>query len=99
MAIWSEMKGRERCLTSPCTRLASVPGNQLLLMNYYLRRTVRSGTVLFALASLCLSWSGTAGAVSVDDFVPRRYTNSTGILLYRLFIPTNYTAAERFPLV
>src|SRR2546425_9841012 len=68
-------------------------------MNYYLRRTIRSGTVLLALASLCLSWSGTAGAVSVDDFVPRRYTNSTGVLLYRLFIPTNYTAAQRFPLV
>ncbi len=68
-------------------------------MNYHLSRTVRSGTVLFALASLCLSWSGTARAVSVDDFVPRRYTNSTGVLLYRLFIPTNYTAAQRFPLV
>jgi predicted peptidase len=42
---------------------------------------------------------GTVQAVSVDNFVARRYTNSNGVLPYRLFIPTNYTVGERFPLV
>src|SRR6266446_3240119 len=61
--------------------------------------TARSGHLIFALNFLWLGCNGTASAVSVDDFVPRRYTNSSGVLLYRLFIPTNYTAAQRFPLV
>src|SRR2546427_2518710 len=61
--------------------------------------TTRSGHVIFALTFLCLCCSGTASAVTVDDFVARRYTNSQGVLPYRLFIPTNYTVAQRFPLV
>src|SRR6266481_1116341 len=66
---------------------------------YFPGATTRSGHVIFALSFLCLCCGGTASAVSVDDFVARRYTNSTGVLLYRLFIPTNYTAAQHFPLV
>src|SRR6476646_5000558 len=47
----------------------------------------------------CLFSCGTAQAVTVDNFVARRYTNSNGVLPYRLFIPTNYTIGQRFPLV
>jgi len=42
---------------------------------------------------------GTAPAVSVDDFVPRWFTNAQGVLPYRLFIPTNYSSAQAYPLV
>ena len=38
------------------------------------------------------------GAVTVDNFVARWYTNAQGILPYRLFIPTNYSAATRYPI-
>src|SRR2546422_4196042 len=38
-------------------------------------------------------------AVTVDNFVARVYTNAQGTLPYRLFIPTNYHAGTRLPLV
>ena len=38
-------------------------------------------------------------AVTVDDFVARIYTNAQGTLPYRLFIPTNYTPVQKYPLV
>jgi acetyl esterase/lipase len=41
---------------------------------------------------------GILGAVTVDDFVARWYTNAQGVLPYRLFIPTNYNAGTRYPL-
>ena len=40
-----------------------------------------------------------APAVTVDDFIARTYTNSAGTLPYRLFIPTNYNPATKYPLV
>jgi poly(3-hydroxybutyrate) depolymerase len=49
--------------------------------------------------SVLAGCSGTGWAVSVDDFVARWFTNTQGVLPYRLFIPTNYDSAERFPLV
>jgi len=42
---------------------------------------------------------GTPGAVTVDDFEARWYTNAARILPYRLFIPTNYSAGTRYPIV
>jgi poly(3-hydroxybutyrate) depolymerase len=47
---------------------------------------------------LCLG-AGSYGAVSVNDFVPRTFTNSFGLLPYRLYIPTNYNRGVRYPLV
>ena len=38
-------------------------------------------------------------AVTVYDFVPLYYTNDQGVLPYRLFIPTNYSSATKYPLV
>lgn len=66
----------------------------------FFRRMVsqRSGAIL-VVVGLFAACSGTAYAVSVDDFVARWFTNAQGVLPYRLFIPTNYTSAERFPLV
>jgi predicted peptidase len=49
--------------------------------------------------SVYASGFGTAYGVSVDDFEARWFTNAQGVLPYRLFIPTNYTSAERFPMV
>ncbi len=49
-------------------------------------------------AALCLWGSGTLRAVTVDNFVARWYTNAQGVLPYRLFIPTNYSASTRYPL-
>jgi poly(3-hydroxybutyrate) depolymerase len=40
-----------------------------------------------------------ARAVTVDNFVARIYTNAQGTLPYRLFIPTNYHAGTKLPLV
>jgi poly(3-hydroxybutyrate) depolymerase len=40
-----------------------------------------------------------APAVTVDNFVARTYTNDSGILPYRLFIPTNYVATNKYPIV
>lgn len=45
------------------------------------------------------SLASLAPAATVDDFVARTYTDSTGTLPYRLFIPTNYNAATKYPLV
>jgi poly(3-hydroxybutyrate) depolymerase len=50
-------------------------------------------------AGLYAGCSGAAFGVSVEDFVARWFTNGSAVLPYRLFIPTNYTPAERFPLV
>ncbi len=58
----------------------------------------RSGIVLWLLG-VYANGLGTARGVSVDDFAARWFTNAQGVLPYRLFIPTNYNAAERFPLV
>ncbi len=49
-------------------------------------------------AALHICGGGTLGAVTVDNFVPRRYTNAQGVLPYRLFIPTNYNASTRYPI-
>jgi poly(3-hydroxybutyrate) depolymerase len=51
------------------------------------------------IVSVLAGCSGTGWAVSVDNFVARWFTNAQGVLPYRLFIPTNYTSAEGFPLV
>jgi len=58
----------------------------------------RIGAVLLVVG-LYMGCCGAVFAVSVDDFVARWFTNAQGVLPYRLFIPTNYTSAERFPLV
>jgi poly(3-hydroxybutyrate) depolymerase len=55
-----------------------------------------SATVL-CFALIC--FGGNTSAVTVDNFVPRKYTNSSGVLPYRLFIPTNYSPAQKLPLV
>src|SRR2546427_8190505 len=51
---------------------------------------------LFLLFAFC---SIGARAVTVDNFVARVYTNPQGTLPYRLFIPTNYHAGTRLPVV
>src|SRR5436190_2111985 len=64
--------------------------------------TTKSAELGTALLRLCFLWiccCSTVCAVTVDNFVARRYTNSNGVLPYRLFIPTNYSAGQRFPLV
>ena len=43
--------------------------------------------------------AGAEAAVSVNNFVPRTYTNAQGVLPYRLFIPTNYAAGGSYPIV
>ena len=58
----------------------------------------RSGAILLVVA-VYTSWLGTAYGVSVDNFEARWFTNAQGVVPYRLFIPTNYTSAGRFPLV
>jgi predicted peptidase len=66
----------------------------------FLGRTVsQKGASILFVVGLLAGGSGTAYAVSEDDFVYRWFTNAQGVLPYRLFIPTNYTATERFPLV
>jgi predicted peptidase len=50
-------------------------------------------------AGLYASCAGSALAVTVDDFAARWFTNTQGVLPYRLFIPTNYTPGNQFPLV
>jgi poly(3-hydroxybutyrate) depolymerase len=55
--------------------------------------------VVLLIVSVLVGCSGTGWAVSVDNFVARWFTNAQGALPYRLFIPTNYTSAEGFPLV
>lgn len=40
-----------------------------------------------------------APAATVDDFVPRIYTNAQGTLPYRLFVPTNYNPSLNYPVV
>lgn len=51
------------------------------------------------MASVLVGSCGTGWAVTVDNFAARWFTNAQGVLPYRLFIPTNYTSAEQFPLV
>ncbi len=54
------------------------------------------------LALLLGAWLAAGGivqAVTVDNFSARRYTNTQGVLPYRLFIPTNYSTATRYPIV
>jgi poly(3-hydroxybutyrate) depolymerase len=53
--------------------------------------------LLPAACGLCSS--GTLGAVTVDNFVARWFTNAQGVLPYRLFIPTNYNTGTRYPIV
>ena len=55
--------------------------------------------LLFFWIAMGGSFAPLAPAVTVDDFVARTYTNSTGNLPYRLFIPTNYNTATKYPLV
>jgi poly(3-hydroxybutyrate) depolymerase len=62
------------------------------------RMTSPRTTLVFLLAALNAGGGGVLGAVTVDDFVARWYTNALGVLPYRLFIPTNYTAVTRYPL-
>src|SRR4051812_40101985 len=62
-----------------------------------LRSTELNATLLRLIMWICCCT--TVRAVTVDNFVPRRYTNSNGVLPYRLFIPTNYAIGQRFPLV
>jgi poly(3-hydroxybutyrate) depolymerase len=61
--------------------------------------TNRSIAKALVAATLCVGGGGTLGAVTVDNFVARWYTNAQGVLPYRLFIPTNYTAGTRYPIV
>jgi poly(3-hydroxybutyrate) depolymerase len=62
-------------------------------------RITNPGVALVLLsAALHICGGGTLRAVTVDNFVARRYTNAQGVLPYRLFIPTNYNAATRYPI-
>jgi predicted peptidase len=76
-----------------------VPRIERTLFTFLLRAVSKRSTVVCLLVGLLAGASGTAGAVSVDDFVPLWFTNAQGVIAYRLFIPTNYTSAERYPLV
>jgi predicted esterase len=60
-------------------------------------RTVRQMVFcMFVFFAMCRGGSG----VSVDDFIPLAYTNSSGqVLPYRLFVPQNYSPAGKYPLV
>ena len=40
-----------------------------------------------------------ASAVTVNDFLPRTYTNASGVLPYRLFKPANYNPTNKYPIV
>ena len=55
--------------------------------------------VLFLVIGIGVLLPPPATAVTVDNFVARTYTNSSGVLPYRLFIPTNYTPSVKYPLV
>jgi poly(3-hydroxybutyrate) depolymerase len=46
-----------------------------------------------------LAGFATTRAASIDDFIPLTYENGTDSIPYRLFIPTNYSAATNYPLV
>ena len=59
-------------------------------------RTLTARVLL--LAAVYAGGGGMLGAVTVDNFVARWYTNAQGVLPYRLFIPTNYNAATRYPI-
>src|SRR5690348_12354880 len=70
-------------------------------MSFHVLCLIRSCGALsaFALSFVSLCFVQNASAVTVDNFIPRRYTNSSGVIPYRLFISTNYSAAQQFPLV
>lgn len=69
------------------------------ILTLFRRTASQKGAAILFVVGLLSGGSGTVCAVSVDDFVARWFTNAQGILPYRLFIPTNYNSAERFPLV
>ena len=54
---------------------------------------------LILLLAICGIVSRTASAVTVNDFLPRAYTNASGVLPYRLFKPANYNPTNKYPLV
>jgi poly(3-hydroxybutyrate) depolymerase len=63
------------------------------------RLTNQSIAQVLLSAALYVCGCGLLGAVTVDNFVARWYTNAQGVLPYRLFIPTNYNAGTRYPIV
>ena len=65
----------------------------MILIRKHMKRPLLTFLVTVA---CCL---GTARAVTVDDFAARALTNAQGLLLYRLFVPTNYNPATKYPLV
>jgi len=59
---------------------------------------VRSLLLCLACCSLALS-SARAATVTTADFLTLTYTDSGGTLPYRMFVPKNYVAATKYPLV
>lgn len=80
-------------------RLNSVSCAVETLVTFSTSMRFRGATAGLLAAVLYGVFSGTVCAVTVDDFAARRYTNSQGVLPYRLFIPTNYDSAAKYPLV
>lgn len=58
-----------------------------------------NNTNLILFLAICGIVSRTASAVTVNDFLPRAYTNASGVLPYRLFKPANYNPTNQYPLV
>lgn len=69
------------------------------ILTFLQRMVSQKAAAILLLTGVLAAGSGTAYAVSVNDFVALAFTNAQGVLPYRLFIPTNYSAGERFPLV
>jgi poly(3-hydroxybutyrate) depolymerase len=53
----------------------------------------------FPVVAFCLLSVAGVQAVTVDNFLARVFTNAQGRLPYRLFVPTNYNAATKYPIV
>jgi poly(3-hydroxybutyrate) depolymerase len=69
------------------------------ILTFFQSRVSQGIEAILLVVALYAGGSSTALSVSVDDFAARWFTNAQGVLPYRLFIPTNYTPADHFPLV
>ena len=64
---------------------------------HFLRQAIHKWACICLLAILM---NENTSGVTVNDFIARVYTNAQNLKLpYRLFVPTNYTAEAKYPLV